>query len=255
MGLLRDAFEATLSTAMSGASFLGLLALASWVEVPELPEIQAAPAPLEARFVPTLAQLAPPAPAAPPATETVTPQAPTPEERPAPAPPVAASTEPGPAGPPAPALTSDGPDRLAAMTRPRRPGRPEGDRASKHPRQQCEATSEQIRQIEEDRWDVDKELMDFYVNDLREASTLAWVGWHRDEADEIDGFRVRRIKCGSVLWHAGLRNGDVVHRINGRSITTIPEALRAYRRLKRRDNFMLYITRQGEVRRLRYTLT
>ena len=79
--------------------------------------------------------------------------------------------------------------------------------------------------------------------------------WYREEGD-IVGFRVRRIKCGSVLHQAGIRNGDVVRSINGRPVTTIPQALSAYRKLRRKRKLEVELTRRsGEAVSLRYKLT
>ncbi|MCP4808035.1 MAG: PDZ domain-containing protein [Proteobacteria bacterium] len=102
---------------------------------------------------------------------------------------------------------------------------------------------------------VSKDLVDTYANDLGAASTLAWASWHEDDAGETDGFRVRRIRCGSPLHEAGFRNGDVVHSVNGKEITTIPDAMFAYQKVKRRDSLKVAITRKdGSRQKLRYEL-
>lgn len=102
---------------------------------------------------------------------------------------------------------------------------------------------------------VSKDLVDTYANDLGAASTLAWASWHEDAAGETDGFRVRRIRCGSPLHEAGFRNGDVVHSVNGKEITTIPDAMFAYQKVKRRDSLKVSITRKdGSRQKLRYEL-
>ena len=87
------------------------------------------------------------------------------------------------------------------------------------------------------------------------AMTLASVYWYREEG-EIVGFKVRRIKCGSVLHQAGFRNGDIIHSINGREVTTIPQALVAYRKLRRKRKLEVVLTRRsGDTVALRYKLT
>ncbi|MCB9744582.1 MAG: PDZ domain-containing protein [Alphaproteobacteria bacterium] len=92
------------------------------------------------------------------------------------------------------------------------------------------------------------------MTDLDAAARLARVDWERDDTGEVVGFTLRRLRCGSPLHAAGLRNGDVIHQVNGRDITSIPEALAAYARLKRGDHFRLDISRRGARRRLSYTV-
>lgn len=111
-----------------------------------------------------------------------------------------------------------------------------------------------IVQISEEEFEIDAEIVAFYSHDLMEASKLAYVSWAYNDAEEIIGFKVRRIRCGSPLWQAGLRNGDIVTSINGRTITTIPQALKAYRKLRKRDNFRIEIDRKGETLKYKYKL-
>ena len=119
----------------------------------------------------------------------------------------------------------------------------------------CVTPSGQISETSTNSYDVEKVLIDSYVDDLTKASTLAWTTWHTDAEGEVDGFTVKRIRCGSPLHEAGFRNGDVVHEVNGREIDSIPAAMRAYRRLKRKDTLKVDLTRKdGSARQLRYEL-
>ena len=122
-------------------------------------------------------------------------------------------------------------------------------------KRECVEPTGQIEDQGGGEYVVEKALVDTYANDLGAASTLAWATWHEDASGETDGFRVRRIQCGSPLHEAGFRNGDVVHSVNGREITTIPDALVAYRKVKRRDTLKVELTRKdGTSERLKYRL-
>lgn len=141
------------------------------------------------------------------------------------------------------------PARTAAV---KAPVEPEASASKGRP---CVAPTGRIDAVGTDTYVVDKGLIDVYADDLDAASRLAWASWHADAEGDTDGFRVRRIRCGSPLHEAGFRNGDVVHSINGKDITTIPSALLAYRRVKRKDSLRVAITRKdGSSRELRYTL-
>lgn len=112
-----------------------------------------------------------------------------------------------------------------------------------------------IAAVGTDQYRVNRALVDHYTDNLREAARLAHVAWHRSEDGRVDGFRIRRIRCGSVLHDAGFRNGDVVHTVNGRPVRNLPQALGAYRRLRKKRRLWLEVSRNGDTRTFRYTLS
>ena len=68
---------------------------------------------------------------------------------------------------------------------------------------------------------------------------------HKAESGEIDGYRLSGIRRSTALHRVGVRNGDVVHAINGHTITSMEEALMAHRELEGEDAFTIDITRRG----------
>ncbi len=78
---------------------------------------------------------------------------------------------------------------------------------------------------------------------------------HRAADGAVDGYRLVGIREGSLGDQLGFRNGDVVHSVNGKEITTIPDAMFAYQKVKRRDSLKVAITRKdGSRQKLRYEL-
>lgn len=142
-----------------------------------------------------------------------------------------------------------------------RVARPPGTRTAKATgttpkKRRCEEPTEDIQKIDDSTYDIARRLVDEYVSDLEKAQTLAYVAWHRNEEGKIDGFRIRRIKCGNVLDQAGFRNGDVVHSVNGKKIRTVFGAIAAYRRLKNKEHLKVDVTsEQGEARQMRYRIS
>jgi len=117
-------------------------------------------------------------------------------------------------------------------------------------------TDDGIVQMSTEEYAVPRSLVDFYTGNLGEAARLAYVSWHRDGAGDVDGFKVRRMNCANVLRQAGLNNGDVIHKINGRKVTSIPQALKAYTRLRNNRTLKLELTRKDGTRlNLRYKLS
>jgi len=198
----------------------------------------------------------------------------TPEEAPEPAP-TAAAAAPTPDAPPEPqpVLETAPPRRivdnerravLRERMRARRAARLDGETqvavsepAPKRSRKRSciEGDNPDIDEVSAGQYRVARALVDYYTDDLKEAARLASVAWHEDDRGKVDGFRIRHIRCGSVLYEAGLRNGDVVHQVNGKPVRNIAQALVAYRKLRKKRRLWLDVTRKGEAMGLKYKLT
>lgn len=74
------------------------------------------------------------------------------------------------------------------------------------------------------------------------------------EKGRADGFKLFGIRPNSLYAKVGLKNGDVVVRINGFSITNPDEALAAYDKLRDAKTFRIEVRRQGRPKRLTYRL-
>ena len=170
--------------------------------------------------------------------------------------------------------TAAGPTRAPDLVRARRPSVP-GPQVIPHvmrpdlfrerdlqaaaaaPRgRRCEEQTGAIQDQGDGVYVVERKLVDMYVSDLELAESLASVSWHRDEEGRVDGFRIRRIRCGTVLAQAGFLNGDVVHSVNGHKVRTIFGAIAAYRRLKHKDYLRVDVTGpRGVDRQLKYRIS
>ncbi|MEQ1571845.1 MAG: hypothetical protein ABMA64_39830 [Myxococcota bacterium] len=118
----------------------------------------------------------------------------------------------------------------------------------------CEEPSDPaIRSTGDDRWTVDRDVLHRYTRDWSRLDELGWSKVHQANG-EADGFQLGGVRCGSDLWDAGLRSGDVVHAVNGRSVHSVPQAVLAYTALRGEDRFVVRVTRKGESRTLRYVL-
>jgi hypothetical protein len=182
--------------------------------------------------------IAPPPPLVPPAPV------------PVPDPPVAAS-----AAEPL-ALPAAAPVEASPVPLPRRPVRavrPRGSVAQrKSPGPPCEVPSE-IESVGDHTWALEREIVEYYAMNLDELMKQASVWTHKDKAGKADGFRLGLSRC-SVGKAAGLRNGDIVHRINDRKITSIPQAIAAYFDLRDEPELSVDITRSGKQLTLYYRL-
>jgi general secretion pathway protein C len=69
-----------------------------------------------------------------------------------------------------------------------------------------------------------------------------------------DGMMFSRIRPNSIFMRMGLRNGDIITGVNGRSIATVDDALSFYEGLKSADNVTVDIKRGGRPRKIEYTI-
>ncbi len=120
--------------------------------------------------------------------------------------------------------------------------------------QACLPDNPAIRPAGGDIYDVDQDLVDYYVDHLREAEKLANTFWQVGRDGEVKGFRIKRVRCGNDLYQLGFRGGDVVQAVNGEPITSIPQAIKAYRKVRRKQKLVVEIKRNKNERTLVFRL-
>lgn len=71
---------------------------------------------------------------------------------------------------------------------------------------------------------------------------------------EIKGYKIFAIKPGSIYDKIGLRNGDVIERINGIELKTPEDALQFFKELRNENQFVIDIDRNGEKLTFTYSI-
>lgn len=122
-------------------------------------------------------------------------------------------------------------------------------------KQRCAEPTDEIQRLDDDEYSISRELVMEYASDLERASRLAYVAWHKDKDGDIDGFVLKKIRCGTVLEQAGLQNGDVIRAVNGKQVKSIMTAWGAWRKVKKKDVVRVTVIRKGEKIELRYKIT
>jgi len=118
----------------------------------------------------------------------------------------------------------------------------------------CDPDRPEIAKVSAAGYRVDASLADFYAHHPRESKKLARTWWNRDEEGDRDGFKVGRIRCGSLLHQLGLHSGDAVLTINGMRIQSYADGLLAYLRVRNRQLLWVNVERRGDPLRLDYLL-
>ncbi|MBN2799515.1 MAG: hypothetical protein JXX28_10245 [Deltaproteobacteria bacterium] len=114
-------------------------------------------------------------------------------------------------------------------------------------------SDEGIEQVSETEFNVDRELVDKYMNDLAAVQQLGRARIHRTDG-EVDGYRLAGIRRDSMGWKLGIRNGDVIHSVNGSSLSSMGEAMTAFQTLQSESSFSFEVTRKGQPTKLQYNV-
>ena len=69
---------------------------------------------------------------------------------------------------------------------------------------------------------------------------------------EVDGYRVSGIRRKSVFYKLGVKNGDIIHNVNGMPLTNLNGAMEAYQSLQSSRDFSFEITRRKKKRKMEY---
>ncbi|MAY80536.1 MAG: hypothetical protein CL930_07095 [Deltaproteobacteria bacterium] len=73
-----------------------------------------------------------------------------------------------------------------------------------------------------------------------------------DESGKVVGYRLSGIRRSSLFNKLGIRNGDVVHSVNGNGLSSVQSAMSAYESLQNERNFSFEITRRNKKQTFEY---
>lgn len=103
---------------------------------------------------------------------------------------------------------------------------------------------------------IDRAVVKRYTSDWSRLNELGWSERHEGADGKADGMRIGGVRCGSDLHDAGIRAGDVVHTVNGRKVTSIPQAILVYTAVRNDPVIEVVLsTRKGERKTLTYRFT
>jgi general secretion pathway protein C len=91
------------------------------------------------------------------------------------------------------------------------------------------------------------------INDVTKLMTQVKIQPHMEDG-QPDGLAISNIKPNSIFRRMGLRNGDVLKKVEGQDIRTVDDALRLYDSMKTADSVSVVIQRRGSLRNIDYTI-
>jgi type II secretion system protein C len=103
-----------------------------------------------------------------------------------------------------------------------------------------------VEKVSENKFTVERSVLDQAMGNLESLATQVRASPHKGPDGEVDGFRLSAIKQGSLFSKLGIKNGDIVHAVNGTPLTSTEGAMSAYGSLKNQGSFSFEITRRNQ---------
>ncbi len=112
--------------------------------------------------------------------------------------------------------------------------------------------AEGVTKISETQFQVDRGMLDGAMGDIASLAGQIRATPHKGPNGEIDGFRLSSIRQGSMFSQLGIKNGDIVHAVNGTPLTSTEGAMGAYGSLKSQKAFTFEVTRRNQRMTMEY---
>jgi len=110
-----------------------------------------------------------------------------------------------------------------------------------------------IKKVAADRFILDKKEVDRLSGNVSQFMTQVRIIPNMVRG-KGSGYKLLNIKRGSLVESIGLKNGDIVKEINGRSIDKPEEAFVAYQQLKDGGSFSIELERRGKRETIHYEI-
>ncbi|HWP93684.1 MAG TPA: type II secretion system protein GspC [Thermodesulfobacteriota bacterium] len=100
--------------------------------------------------------------------------------------------------------------------------------------------AEGIKEVNEGEYEIDRKMLDELLSDPNQLLTQARV------IPQEDGLRFFAIRPNSIFFMIGLRNGDILHKINDVELSNVENALSLFEELRGESQFNINLTRRGQ---------
>lgn len=111
---------------------------------------------------------------------------------------------------------------------------------------------DEVVKLGENKYQVSRDMIDRYMNDMDALSKMGRALLHRGPDGQFDGYRLSAIRRNTLADKLGIKNGDVIHSVNGKSLNSMSAAMEAYQTLTSENQFSFEVTRRGEKLSLDY---
>ncbi|MEQ1507396.1 MAG: type II secretion system protein GspC [Myxococcota bacterium] len=111
---------------------------------------------------------------------------------------------------------------------------------------------EGVEQSGDNKFVVSKDMFEKNINDLEGISKMGRALLHRGPDGEFDGYRLSAIRRNTLADQLGIKNGDIIHSVNGSPLNSVQSAMNAYNTMRSESSFCFEISRRGSPTELCY---
>jgi general secretion pathway protein C len=110
-----------------------------------------------------------------------------------------------------------------------------------------------VKKVSETEYVVDESEVENALGNINKLLTQIRVVPNFQDG-RADGFKVFAIKPDSIFANVGLKNGDVIRKVNGNDITSPEKAFQLFQELRNEKDFAVEISRRGQTQSLSYEI-
>lgn len=93
---------------------------------------------------------------------------------------------------------------------------------------------------------VERSVVDQALQNPEALAKQVRVSPHKDANGEVDGYRLSGVRRNSLMDKLGIKNGDIVHTVNGKPLDSTSAALDAYNSMQNSSSFSFEVTRRNK---------
>ena len=109
-----------------------------------------------------------------------------------------------------------------------------------------------VQKVGNNKYVVDQAVLDEILSNPEKLYTQVRVTPHKDQDGNIDGYRMTGIRRKSLFYKLGIKNGDIVHNVNGQPLNSLSAAMDAYNSLGNSRDFNFDVTRRKNKQTFEY---
>jgi general secretion pathway protein C len=111
----------------------------------------------------------------------------------------------------------------------------------------------EVSKVDDDTYEIAREVFDGLQDNMTQLMTQARIVPYFQKG-KINGYKIFAIKKKSFYKNLGLKNGDIIQRVNGMDISSPEKALQMMQQLKSETSFQIDLTRKGQQRTFTYSV-
>jgi type II secretion system protein C len=109
-----------------------------------------------------------------------------------------------------------------------------------------------VQKVGNNKYVIEQAILDEILSNPEKLYTQVRVTPHKDQDGNIDGYRMTGIRRKSLFYKLGIKNGDIVHNVNGQPLNSLSSAMDAYNSLGNSRDFNFDVTRRKNKQTFEY---